>query len=541
MSPHIWGQTLSLPRKFLDDTVRALSSLLTPTLKSGKPGQKKCTMLQCRHAQEFSFGPRALKDALISTDPALQDLYAKAFSSTEKLFLSEAYNPRRSLFCSLFIRTAFDWLLSHPDAPEDFETFYYTLLKKKQRFCRKHIYLQPIGKPADGSGGGWVVGVYLLAFSCYSSFLRAALSTDTPFHSAPYDCVESFFLGLRVKCLPSVSVTSIHCCYRHNQDSDRMQLHTDGILTFLKNNKPMDALCVLGLTLADLYPCETWSFTFGKSLPGQEVGVCSFARFSSDFPQVACPAFNPSPRRQEACDEEAELARKQTLLFNILDEILLRPLEPCPICLRKLQYVVGFKLIERYRKLYAWMQTISSTWLSQGSTDLSLSEDTWPPSADSGMGGENDSEAITSLSEPLSPGTCSQAASTLQDLDLDEPSTPLAGVPDQEPLGGASSTPKPLDMIKEYKRWLEMCVAALEKDVSEDEIQQLDKTVDALARWEMFTGQLPPMRKDFHFPNDSPGLRKVLGDKFSSLRRKLSSRKLARGESSPHHWRWEES
>lgn len=32
-----------------------------------------------------------------------------------------------------------------------------------------------------------------------------------------------------------------------------------------------------------------------------------------------------------------------------LDEALLRPLEPCPICLRKLQYVVGFKLVERYR------------------------------------------------------------------------------------------------------------------------------------------------------------------------------------------------
>lgn len=32
-----------------------------------------------------------------------------------------------------------------------------------------------------------------------------------------------------------------------------------------------------------------------------------------------------------------------------LDEALLRPLEPCPICLRKLQHVVGFKLIERYR------------------------------------------------------------------------------------------------------------------------------------------------------------------------------------------------
>ncbi|XP_032086709.1 archaemetzincin-1 [Thamnophis elegans] len=508
-------------------------------------------MLQCRHAQEFSFGPRALKDALISTDPALQELYAKAFSSTEKLFLSEAYNPRRTLFCTLFIRTAFDWLLSHPDAPEDFETFYYALLKKKQRFCRKHIYLQPI----DLSEGP--VGISLL------DSLRS--------------CVESFFLGLRVKCLPSVSISSIHCCHRHNQESDRMQLHTDGILTFLKNNKPMDALCVLGLTLADLYPCETWSFTFGKFLPGQEVGVCSFARFSSDFPQGPGLAFSPSPRRREAHDEEdGDIARKQTLLFNMLemlqcckvtcheichliglgncrwlqcimqgalslDEILLRPLEPCPICLRKLQYVVGFKLIERYRKLYAWMQTISSTWLSQDSADLSVSEDLWPPSADSGMGGENDSEAMTSFSELLTPDTCSQAASTFQDLDLDEQPTSLPGIPDREQLGGVSGAPKPLDMIKEYKRWLEMCITALEKDVPEDEIRQLDKTVDSLARWEMFNGQLPHRRKDFHFPNDSPGLRKVLGDKFSSLRRKLNSRKLARGESSPHHWRWEES
>lgn len=102
-------------------------------------------MLQCKHAQEFSFGPRALKDALISTNPALQELYAKAFSRAEKLFLSEAYNPQRTLFCTLLIRTAFDWLLSHPDAPEDFETFYHAMLRRKQNFYRKHIYLQPIG------------------------------------------------------------------------------------------------------------------------------------------------------------------------------------------------------------------------------------------------------------------------------------------------------------------------------------------------------------------------------------------------------------
>ena len=43
---------------------------------------------------------------------------------------------------------------------------------------------------------------------------------------------------------------------------------TDGILSFLKSSKPGDALCVLGLTLSDLYPHEAWTFTFGTFLPG---------------------------------------------------------------------------------------------------------------------------------------------------------------------------------------------------------------------------------------------------------------------------------
>uniref|UniRef100_A0A8C4VQQ8 Archaelysin family metallopeptidase 1 n=1 Tax=Gopherus evgoodei TaxID=1825980 RepID=A0A8C4VQQ8_9SAUR len=278
-----------------------------------------------------------LKDALISTNPALQELYARAFSSAEKLFLSEAYNPQRTLFCTLLIRTAFDWLLSHPDAPEDFETFYHSMLTKKQSFCQKHIYLQPIGNTdlIEEPAGIWLL-----------DSLRS--------------CLESFFLGLHVKCLPSVPISSIHCCYRQSQDSDRAQLHADGILTFLKNNKPPDALCVLGLTLLDLYPCETWSFTFGKFLPGQ-VGVCSFARFSGSFPQPGCTTLNPATGREElrevTCHEICHLIGLgncrwlQCIMQGALslDEALLRPLEPCPVCLRKLQYVAGFKLIERYR------------------------------------------------------------------------------------------------------------------------------------------------------------------------------------------------
>uniref|UniRef100_A0A674JQU2 Archaelysin family metallopeptidase 1 n=1 Tax=Terrapene triunguis TaxID=2587831 RepID=A0A674JQU2_9SAUR len=317
---------------------------------------------------QLHFGPRALKDALISTNPALQELYAKAFSSTEKLFLSEAYNPQRTLFCTLLIRTAFDWLLSHPDAPEDFETFYHSMLTKKQSFCQKHIYLQPIGNKYIQND--------LIEEPAGISLLDSLRS-----------CLESFFLGLRVKCLPSVPVSSIRCCYRQSQDSDRAQLHADGILTFLKNNKPPDALCVLGLTLLDLYPCETWSFTFGKFLPGQ-VGVCSFAR-SLDSSFTSLNEAGLSKRRLwckfgwlVSCHEICHLIGLgncrwlQCIMQGALslDEALLRPLEPCPVCLRKLQYVVGFKLIERYRVRYGPLSPLGAKgdWIFPGLPILKL-------------------------------------------------------------------------------------------------------------------------------------------------------------------------
>lgn len=151
---------------------------------------------------------------------------------------------------------------------------------------------------------------------------------------------------------------------------------------------------------------------------------------------------------------------------------------------------------------------------------------------------ENDSEPLTSLSEPLTPDTCSQAFSIGQELEHDQQFVSPPDTHSQQQLG---RTTKSTDIIKDYQLWLETCIAALEKNVSEEELAQVDKTVDALAKWEMFTGQLPTMRKDLPFPRDNVGLRKVLGDKFSSLRRKLNSRKLSKAESSPHHWSWEEN
>ncbi|KFO25342.1 Archaemetzincin-1 [Fukomys damarensis] len=494
-------------------------------------------MLPCRPAQEFSFGPRMLRDALVSSDTVLQQCYAAAFSLAERLFLAEAYNPQRTLFHPLLIYSAFDWLLSRPEAPEDFATFHAALPHRSQSLARKHIYLQPIDLSEAPLG--------------------------CPLLDYLQSCAEAFFLGLQVKCLPSVAAESIRCSSRPRRDSEGLQLHTDGILSFLKNNKPDDALCVLGLTLSDLYPCEAWSFTFSTFLPGHEVGVCSFARFVGEFPQVGPSAQDLAPVEAAVDSSESPVqARGQRLCFSALgvvqcckvtchelchllgmgncrwlrclmqgalslEEVLRWPLDLCPICLRKLQHVLGFQLLDRYKRLHTWTQAVAGTCPSLEAREPSVSETTLPVSADSGTCCESDSEPGTSLSEPGTPDAWSH---TFPEGPEDELSS-LAATEVLSRLGG------PVEAIEEHGQWLATCIEALEREVAEEELAQLDRAVDALEPWEMFTGQLPATRQDRpYYIRDSAGLRKVLGDKFSSLRQRLGMRRIAKAESSPCHW-----
>nr|XP_051690691.1 archaemetzincin-1 isoform X1 [Oryctolagus cuniculus] len=508
-----------------------------------RPGEARpCVpaMLQCRPAQEFSFGPRALKDALLSGDAALRQLYAASFSPAERLFLSEAYNPRRSLFCSLLVHSAFDWLLSRPEAPEDFAAFHASLGRRRPSPARKHIYLQPIDL-IEGPVGG-------------------------PLLDTLRSCTEAFFLGLQVKCLPSVAAASIHCSSRPARDSESLQLHTDGILAFLEDIKPEDALCVLGLTLADLYPNDAWAFTFGKFRPGREVAVCSFARFSGGFLQVGpsapelalakAAASRPGSPLQEggpapcigalglaqcckvACHELCHLlglgnCRWLRCLMQgalRLDEALRRPLDLCPICLRKLQHVLGFKLLDRYKRLHAWTQAVLESWPGHEAGERSLTEDTPPLSADSGVCWESDSEPLSSPSEPPTPDTLSRPFPAGLELD------PKARLGSLEASEAVPQPRGPGEAMEAHGRWLAACIQALERDVAEEELALLDQAVDALERWELFTGQLPAPRQDVPSARDGTGLRRALGDKFSSLRRRLSARRLSKAESPPCDW-----
>jgi predicted Zn-dependent protease len=45
----------------------------------------------------------------------------------------------------------------------------------------------------------------------------------------------------------------------------RISFEIGHILAFLKKNKPEDAFCIVGITMIDLYPRDSWNFVFGQA------------------------------------------------------------------------------------------------------------------------------------------------------------------------------------------------------------------------------------------------------------------------------------
>ena len=153
------------------------------------------------------------------------------------------------------------------------------------------------------------------------------------------------------------------------------QYDTRSVGSFLKEQMPSDAYCCLGLTTVDLYPNEEWNFVYGIASMFGRVGVVSFARYHpmfddeyGDFPNgIHSNSFTDSElaslilRRSlgvVAHEIVHMLGIKHCVYYeclmngcNHMDEVDDRPLEICPVELRKLAHCIGFDEVERYRAL----------------------------------------------------------------------------------------------------------------------------------------------------------------------------------------------
>ncbi|KAI5929089.1 Archaemetzincin-2 [Manis javanica] len=307
---------------------------------------------------------QTLRTALISKNPALVSQYEKLNAGEQRL-MNEAFQPNSDLFGPITLHSKSDWITAHPEAPQDFEQFYSDPYRKAPSPEKRSIYIQCIG----------ALGNTRIISEEYIKWLKGYC--------------EAFFYGLTVKLLEPVAVSATRCAFRVNDSTQNLQIHAGHILNFLKKKKPGDAFCIVGITMIDLYPRDSWNFVFGQASLTDGVGIFSFARYGSGFyssrSEGRVKKLQKMPSHDYSVFDDyytpeatgALLLRScKTLTHEIghifglrhcqwlsclmqgsnhLEEADRRPLNLCPICLRKLQCAVGFNIIERYEALVRWV------------------------------------------------------------------------------------------------------------------------------------------------------------------------------------------
>jgi archaemetzincin len=246
--------------------------------------------------------------------------------------LRGAFSPDAPEFDPIPTPGPHDWLAVHPESGQTFDEFKASHPNRPTE-SRRVIYLQPLGEfPADRS----------------------------PSIEKLHEFAAAFF-AMDVKALPAASRDTSKFATRHNPNTGNLQILTSDVLSFLKARVPADAFCVLAITMEDLYPEPSWNFVFGQASLRERVGVYSFARYDSAFyGEVRGPNYETLLLRRSCkvlAHETGHMFGLAHCTFfnclmngsNHLAESDRRPLHLCPVCLRKLQWSIGFDVLERYR------------------------------------------------------------------------------------------------------------------------------------------------------------------------------------------------
>ena len=174
---------------------------------------------------------------------------------------------------------------------------------------------------------------------------------------------QSFFYPMQVKLLKIVSLETLNVESRINDESEKIQYHARQINSKMVEYLPNDAKCLISILLDDLYAGENWNYVFGLASYKKRVGVFSFARFSdSFFDKNKSFAFDNYLLYHSCNTLTHEICHtfgiKHCIYYiclmngyNSLEEAEKQTLYECPVCLRKLQYSIGFEPLERYKKL----------------------------------------------------------------------------------------------------------------------------------------------------------------------------------------------
>lgn len=230
-----------------------------------------------------------------------------------------------------------DWLAIHSEAGQSFEQFKKSWVNQPAKHQSK-IHLQSLG--------------------------------DSPAHLEDLRRYAAMYFQMEVRVLQPIPLHAQNFTTRVNPVTGHQQLLTTDILRVLGKGLEPDTFCLLAITMEDLYPDPSWNFVFGQASPAQSVGVYSFARYDPAFDGQEGSEDDQAVLLRRSCKvlvhETAHMFGLAHCIFfhcvmngsNHLEESDQRPMHLCPVCLRKLQFCIGFDVINRYSGLLEFYKTV---------------------------------------------------------------------------------------------------------------------------------------------------------------------------------------
>lgn len=264
------------------------------------------------------------------------------------LYYNLQYNPNKTFndghWDNIPLPDVSDWLSDFTEYPISFFQYKRKTPKVKER--SNILYLQPFGEfEPKLSPDINIIKEYA------EIFFQMETKVNHPFQ-------------IRYKSKKKAKVGNFLVPYRMNDFGE--QLLTKKLIKILKQNKPADGHCIMGLTMTDLYPQESWNFVFGEAM--YNTGVFSFIRYSpeieyeDEIDELSVDDMVVLLRR--SCNVMTHevghmMGISHCVYFNCvmngansLEESDNQSSHLCPVCLRKLQHHIGFDTKKRYKELY---------------------------------------------------------------------------------------------------------------------------------------------------------------------------------------------